>query len=95
MKKTFSVLIAAHKYFIDIYPEDEELMRRAVKKINDQMEALGKTYDVTTFDRLALASLLISIENEENKEKQKYSTERQELDQLAESVKRALMDDAI
>lgn len=87
---TVSVKIAGRKYFATIDSQDEELLRRAVKRLNDKYKELIATLDVSTFDHLALAALLISIDNEENKERQKYSTDRQELDELTQAVKRAL-----
>lgn len=91
--KSLSVKIAGRKYFVDIKAEDEELMRRAAKKLNDRFDFLSKKYDCSSFDHMAMAALLCSIENEETKEKQKYSPERQELEELAESVKKALQED--
>lgn len=91
--KSLSVKIAGRRYHVQINPQDEELMRRAAKKLNDKIDEMSKKYDCTSYDHLALAALLTSIENEETKERNKYSTERQELADLAESVKRALAED--
>ncbi len=93
MKKTFSVDIAAKKYYLAIDHSDEEVMRRAAKRLNTLISELQKNkFDCEQRDIIAMAALLISIENEENILIHKYSSEQQELQELASSVKRALDD---
>ncbi len=93
MKKTFSVAIAAKRYYLEIDKDDEELMRRAAKKLNEKIaELTTKRYECEQRDYLAMAALLIAIENEENILIHKYSSEQKELEELAASVQRALED---
>ncbi|MEF9949777.1 MAG: cell division protein ZapA [Mucinivorans sp.] len=80
------VLIADKPFSIDIEATNEEVVRRAAKKINQQIEASRRRYDTTTFDHLAMAAFKISIENEVNKEKFKYSIERLEIEELAKTL---------
>ncbi len=90
MPKTYSVSIAERKYYLEIASEDEEVMRRAAKRLNEKIDELSRKYDCTSYDHLAMAALLVSIDNEESKLRQTYSAERQEIDQIAASVRRAL-----
>lgn len=83
-------MIADKPYSITITPEEEEVVRRAAKMVNDKIAESRKKYDAPTIDHLAMASLMTSIENERNKEKYRYSVERIELDELARSVENEL-----
>lgn len=93
MFKNFSVAIADRRYYVELMPKDEELMRRAAKLLNEKIDKLSRQYDCSAYDHLAMAALLSSIENEETKLQQRYSGEQQEIDQIAASVRKALADD--
>lgn len=93
MLKKFSIAIADRRYYLELKPNDEEVMRRAAKRLNEKINKLSRQYDCPAYDHLAMAALLISIENEETKLQQRYSSEQLELDEIAESVRRALLDD--
>lgn len=84
------VLIADKPYSINIEREDEEVVRRAAKIVNEKIDASRRQYDATTFDHLAMAAFQISIDNEVNKEKYKYSIERLEIEELTKSVENEL-----
>lgn len=85
------VLIADKPFSVNIERGDEEVVRRATKIINEKIASSRRQYDAPTFDHLAMAALHISIENEMNKEKSKYSIERLELEELARSVEEELV----
>lgn len=80
------VMIADRPYSISITPEEEEIVRRAAKKINEQIIDTRKRFDAPNIDHLAMAALKISIENEQNRQKYHYSIDRLELEELAKSV---------
>lgn len=80
------VIIADKPFSITITPPEEEIVRRAAKKINDDIALSRRKFDAPTFDHLAMVALLTSIENEKNKEKYHYSIDRLELEELARSV---------
>ncbi|MEG3047141.1 MAG: cell division protein ZapA [Mucinivorans sp.] len=84
------VLIADKPYSINIEAADEEVVRRAAKVINEKIAASRLAYNTDTFDHLAMAAFDISIENEVNKEKFKYSIERIEIEELAKSLENEL-----
>ena len=84
------VVIADKPYGLTIKPEDEEVVRRAVKQINERINATRRKYDAPTIDHLAMAAFDISVENETNKAKFKNSFERLELDELARTVEQEL-----
>lgn len=84
------VIIADKPYSINIEREDEEVVRRAAKVINERIEVSRRQYDAPTLDHLAMAAFQVSIENEVNREKYKYSIERLELEELAASVEQEL-----
>lgn len=84
------VLIADKPYSVNIEKQDEEVVRRAAKIVNTHIEASRRQYEAPTFDHLAMAAFQISIENEVNKEKFKYSIERIEIEELAKTVENEL-----
>ncbi|MFI3298789.1 MAG: cell division protein ZapA [Rikenellaceae bacterium] len=90
--RTFSVQLAERKYYLEIDESDEEVMRRAAKRLNHFVAELTAKYDCTAFDHLAMASLMVAIEAEEAKMQFKYSEKEKELDELAAEVRRALED---
>lgn len=93
MKKIFNVMVAGHRYSLEIEESDEAVMRAGAKALNEQMKELEKQkLKCTYFDYLAMAALMKSIECEELKLKQKYSSQTEELEDLADRVSRALED---
>lgn len=93
MLKNFSIAIADRRYYLELNPNDEEVMRRAAKLLNEKIDKLSRQYDCPAYDHLAMAALMISIENEETKLQQQYSSEQLDIDEIATLVKKALLDD--
>ncbi len=91
MKKKFSVMVAGHRYWLEIDQGEEEVMRRGAKALNEKIsELVSKKYECSSYDLLAMAAICKSIECEELRLRLKYSKDQEELDELAATVARAL-----
>lgn len=93
MFKTFSVVIGGRRYHLNIRANDEEVMRRAAKQLNEKVDQLSRKFDCSAYDHLAMAALLSAIEAEEAKLQKRYSTEQQEIDKISDQVRKALEED--
>ncbi len=83
-KKSYTVTIAERRYKVSLAPEDEAIMRRAAKTLNEKLKEIkSRRYDCSLLDNLAIASLLIAIEYEEYREQSK-------LDDIYQKVRQAL-----
>lgn len=78
--------IADKLYRMTIPVQDEERVRRAALRIKEQIIDLRKRFDTSHLDYLAMAALQISIENEQNKERLKFSTERLIIDEITTEI---------
>lgn len=84
------VEIAEKPFSLTIKKDEEEIVRRAAKSIKDQINALRRKHDATLVEYLSMAALLISIENENNKEKLFFSKELRDIDAMIEDLNQYL-----
>lgn len=78
--------IAEKPYNLTIKRSEEEMVRRAAKSIKDQIGELRHKHDASLVEYLSMAALLISIENETNKDKLSNSKELRDLDTLVDDL---------
>jgi cell division protein ZapA (FtsZ GTPase activity inhibitor) len=89
-RMTITVEIADKPYRTKIYPEEEELVRRAAARIKHDIKEMRKRHEATHIDYLAMAALEIAIENETNIERIKYSTERLQIQEMTREIEHIL-----
>lgn len=78
--------IAEKPYNLTIKRSEEEMVRRAAKSIKEQIGELRRKHDASLVEYLSMAALLISIENETNKDKLASSKELRDLESLVEDL---------
>ncbi|CDN31469.1 hypothetical protein BN938_1382 [Mucinivorans hirudinis] len=81
------VEIADKMYKMTINSDEEEIVRRAARRIKDEIRELHTKYEASYIEYLAMAALKISIENEVNIGKIKYNSERQQIEKMTEELK--------
>lgn len=89
------VEIAEKPYRLTIPVEEEEKVRRAARRIKEEMSALKRSYDASLTEYLAMAAMKISIENEEHKERLVLSPEALRLKALAGQLDRWLEEEEV
>lgn len=89
-KLVIRVEIADKVYRMTINSDEEEKVRRAAKRIKDEIASLRKRFDTSYVDYLAMAALQIAIENETNIEKLTFSTERLLIEEMNEELEEML-----
>lgn len=84
------VEIADKIYRMTINTEEEERVRKAALRIKNEIALLRKKFDTSYVDYLAMAALQISIENETNREKLEFSTERLRIEEITQELEAIL-----
>lgn len=84
------VEIADKIYRMTINTEEEERVRKAALRIKNEIASLRKKFDTSYVDYLAMAALQISIENETNREKLEFSTERLRIEEITQELEAIL-----
>ncbi len=83
-----NVIIADRPYRLKIAPDEEEVIRRAAKKINDQIKDLQNTYDAKDKqDYMAMSLLLnttdlLKLQQEIDQEDKDFAKHLTQLDEL-------------
>lgn len=78
--------IAEKPFSLTIKRSEEEIVRRAAKRIKEEIGELRRKHDATLMEYLSMAALLIAIENEHGKERIKLSRELRDIEELAGDV---------
>lgn len=89
-KLVIKVEIADKVYRMTINSDEEEKVRRAARRIKDEIALLRKKFETSYVDYLAMAALQISIENEANIEKLTFSTERLMIEEMSQELEEML-----
>lgn len=84
------VEIADKIYRMTINTDEEERVRKAALRIKNEIASLRKKFDTSYVDYLAMAALQISIENETNREKLEFSTERLRIEEITQELEAIL-----
>lgn len=92
-KMDIRVEIADKFYRISIDSNEEEKVRRAARRINEEIKKMRQKYETTFVDYMAMAALIISIENETNKERLEFSSERLRIKELTAELDKILQED--
>lgn len=78
--------IAEKPYSLTILRQEEEIVRRAAKRIKERIEELKRKYEASLVDYLAMVAFGISLDNENNIEKLSLSAESRKIDELASEL---------
>lgn len=84
------VEIADKTYRMTIDRDEEEKVRRAALRINQEIMVLRKKFETSYVDYLAMAALQISIENETGKERLLFSAERLQIQEMTQELEALL-----
>lgn len=87
--------IAEKPFSLTIKRNEEEVVRRAAKRIKDEIGILRRKHDATLIEYLSMAALLIAIENENDKERLTFSRELRDIEGLTEELEQFLDDQQV